>query len=79
MESDWEQSLGHNVPDCLIGECSSIVFAKPFRALSKGSVLMLRNTPATRKAEGSKESSNATFIFARAVNGLIVAGFSSDR
>jgi len=43
MESNREQSLGHDVSDCLIGKCSSIVFAEPLCALTKGSVLTLRH------------------------------------
>ena len=84
MEGDWKQAFGHDVANCLIGECSSVVFAEPLRSCSERAVLLLHQDcpakmPATRNAEGSKESSNATFIFASGVNGLISAGCSSER
>ncbi len=43
MQSDWEQTFGHDVANCLIRECSSVVFAKSRRSCSERTVLLLRH------------------------------------
>jgi hypothetical protein len=64
MQNDWEKALSHNVADCLIRKCSCVVFAKPLRARTElycfSAMDVPAKMPATRKAEGSKESSNET-------------------
>ncbi len=35
MESDWKQAFSHDVANCLICECSSVVFAKSLRSCSE--------------------------------------------
>jgi hypothetical protein len=74
----------HHIADHLIGKCTTVVFAKAFRALAERAILISAidepaNTPATRKAVGSKEWSNASLIFWSEASGLNSVAPSSVR
>lgn len=54
MENDREEAFSHDVANCLIRECSSVVFAKPLRPGTEGAVLLLRHGRSCKNAGHEK-------------------------
>src|ERR1700677_2760157 len=85
VESDWKYSFSHDVANCLVCECASIIFCQTPALLFRTSCTASVPWMATHRGQpletpmGRKSHSHATFIFSPGVEGLISAEFSSER